>query len=101
MVGAQYLHNTGRRIHRHRTLFDDNLTALRTVGNHARRVLDVLQIGGAAVAIAKGFRWRVDGYKDELGLLDGLLDVGGEEEIHVAALFDDTVKAGLKTKGKI
>lgn len=95
MIGAQYLHYTGRCIYRHRTLLHHNLIALRDAGNHARCVLDVFEVGRPANAVTKGFRGCIDGDEDELSLFDGRLDVRGKEEVHVAALFDDSIEARL------
>lgn len=79
MICTQNLHNASRCINRNRALFHHNLITLSNAGNHTCSVLDVFQIGGSADAIAKGFRWRIDGDEDKLCLFDGRFDVRGEK----------------------
>jgi hypothetical protein len=42
-----------------------------------------------------GFGWRVDADKDEVGLPDGIADVGREVKILAPALLDDFRQVGL------
>src|SRR5690606_4005502 len=70
-------------------LFDDDLGGGGDLGDGPGHGLDVAQIGGAAGTDAVGFGGGVDRDEDDVGGGDGGLDVGGEEEVFPAGLFDD------------
>ena len=55
----------------------------------------VLEVSGEACADTALLGRGVDTDEDELGLLDGLVDVGGEEEVAAAAGPDDLLETGL------
>lgn len=72
MIGPQYVHDALGRAHRHRALLDDDLVTGRDLRDHPGRALDVLQVGGPALAVAEHLRRRVHRDEDQLGLLDCL-----------------------------
>lgn len=95
MIRTQNLHNTLGRPHRHRTLLHHDFAALRNVGNHAGGILHVLEVGSTAAPVAERLRRCIHRNEDQIRLHDGCFDVGGEEQIAVAALLDDGIEAGL------
>ena len=58
-------------------------------------MMDTLEICRETRADAGLLCGRVDRDEDEICLEDGLLDVGGEEEVAAAGLADDVLEAGL------
>ena len=56
---------------------------------------DSLEIGGEARSHTRLLGGRVHGDEDQVRLKDGLVDVGGEEEVAAAGLADDVLEAGL------
>ena len=55
----------------------------------------VLEISGKASADTILLGGSVDRDKNEVGLLDALVDIGGEEEVAATGLADDVLKTGL------
>ena len=104
-------------------LLDDNLGGGRDLGNSSGSELevanhqrssqhicsDLLQVSSEASSDTRLFGGGVDGNEDEaarqrmslrgggdvLGLGDGLVDIGGEEEISSSGLLDDLIESGL------
>jgi hypothetical protein len=56
---------------------------------------DVLQVSRTTFAIATHFGRRVDGDENELGLMNGALHVGGEEEVSSATFSHHFVQSRL------
>ena len=56
---------------------------------------DVLEVSAEASTDTALLRRGVDTDEDEVGLVDGLVDVGREEEVAAAAGPDDLLEAGL------
>ena len=65
------------------------------ISDHASSALPVSQVRGLARSEAAGLGRGVDGDEDDVGLSDVFLDVGAEEEVFSAALFDDVVETWL------
>lgn len=42
------------------------------------------------------FRGCIHWYKDQISFFDGSCYVSGEEQVHIAALFDDLIQTGLE-----
>ncbi len=79
------------RLHRDGAFFHDDLRALCHAGDHARRILDVTQIGRPAGSHAVGFGRGSHADENDLSRADGLLDVGLEMEVAAACLPDNLV----------
>ena len=62
------------------------------IAQHRRHALKVSAEARTDTGLLGG---GVDTDEDELGLLDGLVDVGGEEEVAAAARPDDLLETGL------
>lgn len=76
-------------------LLDDNLVALGNLGNVSGGALHVSQVGGISGTHSLGLGRRVDGDKYEVGLDDGAVDVGREEQVLSAAGPNDLLESGL------
>uniref|UniRef100_A0A8W7PYL8 Uncharacterized protein n=1 Tax=Anopheles coluzzii TaxID=1518534 RepID=A0A8W7PYL8_ANOCL len=101
VVGLQDVHDAFGCPHRDRAFLHHDLAVLRHLGDHAGATLDVFEVSRTAPPIAVRFCGRVDGDEDQLRFLDRFLDVGGEEQVAVAALADHFVEAGLVVEEEI
>ena len=63
------------------------------ISRERRLYADVLEIGGEAGTDTRLLRGGVDGDENEVRLPDGLVDVGGEEEVAAAAEVETEVVA--------
>mmetsp|Transcript_2408 Transcript_2408/g.7055 ORF Transcript_2408/g.7055 Transcript_2408/m.7055 type:complete len:600 (-) Transcript_2408:266-2065(-) len=89
LVRGQHPGQGLRGLHRHRGLLDDDLAAVRMLRNGAADALDEAEVGGAPGADAAHLGRGVHGSEDDVGVLNGLGDVRGEEKILAPALLDD------------
>lgn len=101
---------------RHSRLLDDDFGALGNLSNAARSALDVAipmmvsqntpnllfqwisdlrKVSGTAGAHTGLLGGGVDRDEDKISLLDGTIDVGGEEQVLAAALKDNLLETGL------
>lgn len=76
-------------------LFDNDLGGLGDLSDATGRELPVGEICSTASADANLLGWGVDGDEDNVSLLDGGVDVGGEEEVAAAAGLDYLVEPRL------
>ncbi len=84
-----------RGAHRDGALFDDDLGRLRHFGDGAGDGLDEAQVGGLVRADAEGLGRCVDADEDDVGVVDALLDRGGEEQVPPACLTHQFIETGL------
>lgn len=75
--------------------FDDDFGAVRDFGDGAGGEFDVAEVGGATGTSAVGFGGGADGDEDDVGVFDGLDDVGAEEEVPAAGGLDDFIESGF------
>ena len=68
-------------------LFDDNFGSVGISGDLASYSFDKTEVRCTTRADAEGLGRRVDAYENNVGLLDALRDIGGEEEIFTTAAF--------------
>ena len=76
-------------------LLDDDLGAGRNFGDPSGGQLDVVQVGGETGTETGLFGGGVDRDKDQVGLGDTLVDLGGEEQVPAPASLDDIDETGL------
>ncbi|KAJ8533423.1 hypothetical protein ON010_g13832 [Phytophthora cinnamomi] len=107
-VGAQHGLDALGRAHGHRGLLHHDLALRGHVRDLARAGLAVLRVGGAAGADAARLGGRVHAHEDDVGLVDVLVQVGGEEQMgissgafHLAICFSDTSTTTTFTSGQL
>ena len=95
VVGVEdALHGLGG-AHGQGAFFHDDFGRGGVLQDLAGRLFPVLQIGGFARALAKGLGGGVDADKDDVGLGDVAVDLGGEEEVLAPGAEDDLIQAGF------
>lgn len=87
--------HTLRRPTRHGALLNDNLIPSRHLCNPPRRSLDISQIRGIPRAHTLRLCGRVHRHKDQIGLDNPSVDIGGEEEVATTALLDYRLETRL------
>merc|ERR1719203_443754 len=88
-IRADHLFQGLRRAHRHCRLFDDDFRSVGIPSHCAADTLDEAKVCCPPGAYASDLRWRVHSYENDVGLLDGFLDVSREEQIFPPAALDN------------